>query len=337
MPIPSPFYGSDYVVINSGATFALGADPVLNISGGYTTYFQYYKLGFGATGAFSPVTASNPFPVTMSAGLTATISGFSGPIAVTGVAGGAVNVLGTVVVSGLTAAPVYVQTAPNCRVEVTGGRYLNKLTDNVSVFGPSGSTWLYSNMVDSSGVAIGTTANPMQVSFSGVTITANIASTVGVTNSPTGMGLIIQGMSGGSSVATTVGNTVGINDTAILYGMTAMYSRMGSMGVTLDAIYQALSVFGLVRPTTVRSGLLSITTGATGISPIGSGFTCAGGVNLKALGTNTDLIYLGGSLVGVSYGYQLEPGENVFFNVSNISMVYAMAKSGTQTLSYFAS
>ena len=207
MPL-NPYYGSDYVVINSGATFALGADPVLNISGGYTTYFQYYKLGFGATGAFSAVSASNPFPVTMAAGLTATISGFSGPIAVTGVAGGAVNVLGTVVVSGLTSAPVYIQTAPSSRVEVTGGRYLNKLTDNVSVFGPSGSTWLYSNMVDSSGVAIGTTANPMQVSFSGVTITANIASTVGVTNSPTGMGLIIQGMSGGSSVATTVGNTV---------------------------------------------------------------------------------------------------------------------------------
>ena len=334
MPL-NPYYGSDYVVINSGATFALGADPVLNISGGYTTYIQYYKLGYGATGAFSAVSATNPFPVTMAAGLTATISGFSGPIAVTGLAGGAVNVLGTVVVSGLTAAPVYIQTAPNCRVEVTGGRYLNQLTDSVSVFGPSGSTWLYSNLVNASGVAIGTTANPMQVSFSGVTITANIASTVGVTNSPTGMGLIIQGMSGGSSVATTVGNTVGINDTAILYGMTAMYARMAAMGVTLDAIYQALSVFGLVRPTTVRSGLVSMTTGATGISPIG--FTCAGGVNLKALGTNTDLIYLGGSLVGVSYGYQLEPGENVFFNVSNVNMVYGMAKSGTQTLSYFAS
>lgn len=335
MPIPSPYYGSDYVVINSGATFAIGADPILNISGGYTTYVQYYKLGFGATGAFSAVSTTNPFPVTMAAGLTATISGFSGPISVTGVAGGAVNVLGTVVVSGLTTAPVYVQTAANCRVEVTGGRYLNKSTDSVSVFGPSGSTWLYANLVNDSGVAIGTTANPMQVSFSGVTITANIASTVGVTNSPTGMGLIIQGMSGGYSVAATVGNTVGINDTAILYGMTGIYSRMGAMGVTLDAIYQALSVFGLVRPTTVRSGVVSMTTGATGISTVG--FTCAGGVNLKALGTNTDLIYLGGSLVGVSYGYQLEPGENVFFNVSNVNMVYGMAKSGTQTLSYFAS
>jgi hypothetical protein len=109
---------------------------------------------------------------------------------------------------------------------------------------------------------------------------------------------------------------------------------MGVMGGTLDAIYNALAVFGLVRPTSVRSTVLSLTTAPT---VLGSGFTCAAGVNLKALGANTDLIYLGGTLLGSSYGYQLEPGENVFLNVSNLNMIYAMSKSGTQTLSYFAS
>ena len=331
----SPYFGETYVVIEtSGVTFAVSADPV--VISGVTNYTQIYKMAYGPTGSLTVVDTGTPLPVTVAGGMTATISGFCGTIQIEGVGSGTpVPVSGTVSVMGLTASPVYVQTTTGCRVEVTGGRYLNKLTDNVSVFGPSGNTWIYSNLVNTSGVAIGTTANPMQVSFSGVTITANIAATIGVTNDSAGNGLRIQGMSGGFTIATTVGNTVGINDTAILTGMTAVYSRMGSMGGTLDAIYQALSVFGLVRPTTVRSGVLSITTGATAISSVG--FTCAGGVNLKALGTNTDLIYLGGSLVGTSFGYQLEPGENVFFNVSNISMVYAMAKSGTQTLSYFAS
>jgi hypothetical protein len=331
MPIPSPFYGSDYVVINSGATFAIGADPILNISGGYTTYVQYYKLGFGATGAFSAVSTTNPFPVTMAAGLTATISGFSGPISVTGLAGGAVNVLGTVVVSGLTSAPVYVQTAPNCRVEVTGGRYLNKLTDNVSVFGPSGSTWLYANIVNDSGVAIGTTANPMQVSFSGVTITANIASTVGVTNSPTGMGLMIQGMSGGTNVPVQIQNTVTIDDTDILSGMTAIYTQVLSLNSNLSAI-------GAARPSSFKTGRASST--FSSVTQVDSGgFTCQNGINIKALSTNTDFIYIGntGSFTGSSTGYALDPGDETFLSLVNTNKVWVVAASGTQTITYMAS
>jgi hypothetical protein len=329
MPIPSPFYGSDYVVINSGATFAIGADPILNISGGYTTYIQYYKLGFGATGAFSSVSASNPFPVTMSAGLTATISGFSGPIAVTGVAGGAVNVLGTVVVSGLTSAPVYVQTAPSCRVEVTGGRYLNKLTDNVSVFGPSGSTWIYANLVSSNGSVLGTTSNPMYVNITGATIQATVAATVGVTNATAGIGLLIQGMSGGYSVATTVGNTVGINDTALLTGMTSIYAQL----VSLNS--QILSIAGSV-PSTIKSGRTAPTAVVSQMDP--TGFTCSYGISLKAAATNTNLVYFAGNTgVSATTSYGLDPGEEIFVKVNNTNKIFTVTGSGTQALFYNAS
>jgi hypothetical protein len=329
MPIPSPFYGSDYVVINSGATFALGADPVLNISGGYTTYFQYYKLGFGATGAFSPVTASNPFPVTMSAGLTATISGFSGPIAVTGLAGGAVNVLGTVVVSGLTSAPVFIQTAPNSRVEVTGGRFLNRLTDNVSVFGPNGSTWIYANLVSGNGSVLGTTSNPMYVNITGATIQATVAATVGVTNATAGIGLLIQGMSGGYSVATTVGNTVGINDTSILTGMTSIYAQL----INLNS--QILSIAGSV-PSTIKSSRTAPTAVVSQMDP--TGFTCSYGINLKAAATNTNLVYFAGN-TGVSAvtSYGLDPGEEIFVKVNNTNKIFTVTGSGTQALFYNAS
>jgi hypothetical protein len=311
MSIPSQFYGSDYVVINSGATFAIGADSILNISGGYTTYVQYYKLGFGATGAFSPVTASNPFPVTMSAGLTATISGFSGPIAVTGVAGGAVNVLGTVVVSGLTAAPVYVQTAPNCQVEVTGGRYLNKLNDSVSVFGPSGSTWIYSNLVNSSGVAIGTISNPIYANITGATINATIPALVTVT-----------GLSGATGI--------NINDTNILLGMTGINAQVVGLRTDLQAL-------GVGRPTTLKTGRASAGSGSA-VQMDSAGYTCYAGINIRAISTNTDFVYLGnsGSLVGAS-GYALDPGENVFLDIQNTNTVYLISNTGTQVITYMAS
>ena len=307
----------------SGITANIATDYIG--TGGITGHYQLIKLAYGVADSATIVSSSNPFPVTIAAGMTATISGFTGTIQVQGVGGGTpVPVSGTVVVTGITTSQLYVTTTSGSRVEITGGIPLTKTRDAVSVFGPNGLTYVYTHLVDAAGNSLSYTNGALNVNIQGVTISTSIQSTVGV-----------FGISGATAVGVNIGNTVGINDTAILTGMTGIYSRMGTMGVTLDAIYQALSVFGLVRPTTVRSGIVSITTGATGISP--TGFTCASGINLKSLGTNTDLIYIGGSAVGTSFGYQLEPGENVFFNVSNVNMVYGMARSGTQSLSYFAS
>jgi hypothetical protein len=327
MPFPSPYYGSDYVVINSGATFAVGADPVTNISGGYSYYVQYYKLGFGATGAFTPVTSSNPFPVTVATGLTATISGFSGPISIVGTVGGqAVTVGGSVVVSGLTASPVYVQTAPSCRVEVTGGRYLSRLNDSVSVFGPSGSTWLYANLVDSTGTPIGSSGNPMYTNIIGATISVTINPTVGVTNQ-SGTALRVQGFSGGTSIPTTVGNTVGINDTAILASMAGISNQLGTLNTNLGTL-------GISRPTTFISGRLTATTGVTGLYP--AGYTTISGINIKASSSNTDLVYINSDGVA-SIGYELDPGQNIFLNVQNLRTIYLRAKTSSQVVSYMAS
>jgi len=329
MPFPSPYYGSDYVVINSGATFAVGADPVTNISGGYSYYVQYYKMGFGATGAFAPVTSSNPFPVTVATGLTAIVSGFSGPVSIVGTVGGqAVTVGGSVVVSGLTASPVYVQTAPNCRVEVTGGRYLSRLNDNVSVFGPSGSTWLYANLVDINGTPIGSSGNPLYTNIVGATISVTIDPTVGVTNQ-SGTALRVQGFSGGTSIPTTVGNTVGINDTAILASMAGISNQLGTLNSNIS------SIAGVV-PTAITGGR---TTATTVISQLDSvGYTCSNGVNLKSSSANTDIIYLNSSgISGSGIGYELDPGQAFFIKVNNTNKIYMKAKSGSQIISFLAS
>ena len=328
MPI-SPYFGDTYVVIEtSGVTFAVSADPV--VISGVTNYTQIYKMAYGPTGSLTVVDTGTPLPVTVAGGMSATISGFCGTIQIEGVGSGTpVPVSGTVSVMGLTASPVYVQTTTGCRVEVTGGRYLNKLTDNVSVFGPSGNTWIYSNLVNASGVAIGTTANPMQVSFSGVTITANIASTIGVTNDSAGNGLRIQGMSGGLSIAVTVGNTVGINDTAILTGMTNVYGQL----LTLNA--QILSIAGSV-PSSIKSNRISSSASATQMDA--TGFTCSYGINLKAAATNTNLVYFAGNTgVSSTSSYGLDPGEEIFVKVNNTNIIWTVTGSGNQTLFYNAS
>ena len=329
MPGPSPYFGDTYVVIEtSGVTFAVSADPV--IIGGVTNYTQIYKMAYGPTGSLTVVDTGTPLPVTVAGGVSATISGFSGTIAIQGVGSGTpVPVSGTVSVMGITASPVYVQTTTGCRVEVTGGRFLNKLTDNVSVFGPSGNTWIYSNLVNSSGVAIGTTAPPMQVSFSGVTITANIASTIGVTNDSAGNGLRIQGMTGGRSVDVTVGNTVGINDTAVLASMAGISNSLG----TLNA--QILNIAGSV-PSSIKSNRISSSASATQMDA--TGFTCSYGINLKAAATNTNLVYFAGNTaVSSSSSYGLDPGEEIFVKVNNTNIIWTVTGSGNQTLFYNAS
>jgi hypothetical protein len=330
MPDPSPYYGNNYIGLNTGASAFIGADPIYDVGGSYTYYVQYYKTVFGASGSFDAVSSSNPFPVTVTNGLTATIAGITGTVTIQGTPSGvAVPVSGSVVVTGLTASPVPVYTPPGCRVEITGGRYLNKLTDNVSVFGPSGSTWLYANLVNASGVAIGTTSNPMQVSFSGVTITASIAATVGVTNDSAGNGLRIQGMSGGTSVAVTVGNTVGINDTAILTGMTNIYNQI----VTLNS--NISSIAGVV-PTGITGGRVTATTAVSQLDSVG--YTCSNGVNVKSSSANTDIIYLNNSgISGSGIGYELDPGQAFFIKVNNTNKIYMKAKSGSQIISFLAS
>jgi hypothetical protein len=63
------------------------------------------------------------------------------------------------------------------------------------------------------------------------------------------------------------------------------------------------------------------------------------GINIKALSTNTDFIYVGNTsgLVGSSYGYALDPGENVFLDIQNTNKLYAVSNTGTQIITYMAS
>jgi len=325
MPSPSPFGPQDDNVIieTGGLTFFVATDSV--VFAGVTAQFQLQKLAFGPTGSAQIVTSTSGLPVNVVAGgITANLVGFCG--AVQGIVGGTpVTVDGTVYVTGISSAPAYVRTASGYQVEITGGVPLNKTKDAISVFGPSGSTWVFANLVNQSGTQIGNSANPMFVQISGATINALINPTVGVTNSASSP-LFISGVSGATAVSVNVGNTVGVNDTAILNGMTALYGQLVSLNLGLAT----------AMPTGFKTGRTSSTYPA--VQQLDSGYTCGKGVSVKALSTNTDFIYLGnsGSFSG-SVGHALDPGDSVFFSIDNLNKIYVLAASSTQTVTYIAS
>jgi hypothetical protein len=301
---------TNLIIETSGLTAAVATDVAR--FGGITAHFQVMKLAYGVTGSATIVSAATPFPVTVSGGMTATISGFTGTIAVQGPAAGPVVVSGTVSAIGLSGSPVYVSTQSGTRIEVTGGRSLSRNTDSVSVFGPSGLTYVYVNLVDSSGSALGISGDALKVSISGAAINATIGTT-----------LAVQGFSGGYPLS--------INDTNLLGGMTAIYNEV--VGLRSD-----FTSLGVGRPSTFKTGRLSTTSVSVGQLD-SAGYTTTSEINIKALSTNTDFVYIGNTagLIGSSFGYALDPGESVSLNVINTNKIYAISNTGTQVITYLAS
>lgn len=74
------------------------------------------------------------------------------------------------------------------------------------------------------------------------------------------------------------------------------------------------------------------------------GFDSRRGVLIKASSTNTSVVYLGGadvenSLTGsnTTTGFELAPAESVVLPVMRVNGLYAVANSGSQKVSFFAS
>jgi len=306
------------IIETSGLTAAVATDVVQ--FGGMTAHFQLIKLAHGICGSATVVSSATPLPVVVSGGMTATIAGFTGTIQIQGAASGyPVAVTGTVTTTGLSASPVYVTTATGSRVEITGGIPLTKTKDAISVYGPAGLTYVYVHLVDASGNSLSYTNRALDVNITGATINATIPSTV-----------TVVGLSGATAVGVSVGNTVGINDTNILTGMTAIYGQIVGMRTDLGG-------FAVVRPTAFTNGRVSVTTSQSQMNS--GGYTCSSGVNIKALSTNTDFVYIGNTsgFIGGSSGYALDPGENVFLDIVNTNKIWLQAASGTQVITFMAS
>lgn len=318
--MPSTTDTDNSIPIQTSGLTAFIATDYVGTAGVITGHYQMIKLAYGVAGAATVVNSSTPLPVSIAGGLTATISGFTGTFAVQGVGGGPVVVSGTVTTTGLTTAPLYVRTTTGFQVEVTGGRQLSKTSDSVSVYGPSGVSYIYAQLVSGvSGTALSVTNGALNVSIAGATINATIPSTV-----------TVVGLSGATAVGVNVGNTVGINDTNILNGMTAIYSQI--VGMRSD-----LGGFAVVRPSGATSARITTTTTAGQFG----GFTCQSGINIKSSSTNTDIVYIADTTTAPSgststTGYELDPGESIFINIINSNKLSYRAKTSSQIISYIA-
>lgn len=306
----------------------MASNIVINVASGNTAniatneiggaQYQVFKVAYGNTSSASLVSSSTPLPVVLSTGVTANIVNFTDPVIVVGnSAGDAVFVQGTVSVQGVSGAPL----------AITGGIARSYTRDSMAVYGFGGNTWIPATLVGSGGAALGVSGNALRVSVQDITVTAYINPTIAVENSGATGSLRVQGFTGAYPFTVAVSGTAAINDTNIVNGITAIYAKV-------DDIYDALSVFGLVRPSGVTAGIRTLTTASVQLN---SGFTCYAGINLKASSTNTDIIYVGDSNLATNLGYNLDPGEQLFLNVGNLNVVYVRAKTSTQSISYFAS
>ena len=120
------------------------------------------------------------------------------------------------------------------------------------------------------------------------------------------------------------------NNKLIIGGITAIYTQV--VGLRTD-----LAVLGVGRPSAFKTGRLSATSLAASHMD-SAGYTTTAAINIKALSTNTDFIYIGNTagLLGSSFGYALDPGENVSINVINTNKIFAISNTGTQVITYLA-
>lgn len=85
------------------------------------------------------------------------------------------------------------------------------------------------------------------------------------------------------------------------------------------------------QPTGLGSNKVSVTAAGTKVQ---LGSTVCVSVTIKALATNTGLIFVGNSSVSSLNGFQLSAGDGVSFNISNINAIYIDSSVNGEGVTY---
>lgn len=88
-------------------------------------------------------------------------------------------------------------------------------------------------------------------------------------------------------------------------------------------------------PSTIYNGKKTVTTAGTRVT-LASSQAITSGVTIKALSTNTGVIYVGDSSVSSSNGYQLAAGDSVFLEIANLSTVNLDSSVNGEGVTYLA-
>lgn len=89
----------------------------------------------------------------------------------------------------------------------------------------------------------------------------------------------------------------------------------------------------ITSPTSVTSGKDTVTTAGTHEQM--ANVPCRG-VSIKALSTNTGMIYLGPDGVAAATGYQLAAGESIDIAIDNVNRIYIDASVSGEGVTYLA-
>jgi len=334
------------VGIAGGLTATIATDFVIDVYGA-TSHVQLTKMVFGGTSDATRITSTSPLPVyipstgvTLNTRATITGGGTAGSVQVVNYSTTSLKVNG----SGLNNAVVTEDQAGNTLLaNIFAG--IQGLSSNFSSgnykiksigAGPDGvTTGSYVRLFDPTtnliaGVSNGGGSNALMVQILGapITLTATISPSVAVTNTDA-TPLYIRG-STGSPVSIT-----GITLESLLTSINqsgnsgaTFTSRIPAIETLLNAGTAKVTVDSQTLPTTLTTGLFTATTSPTTISA--AGFTCTRGVNLKSNYTNTFQIFVGiTSVIGTTNAYPIDPGENLFVEISNLNKLFALSGGGS--------
>lgn len=110
----------------------------------------------------------------------------------------------------------------------------------------------------------------------------------------------------------------------------------GSVSVSNFPATQPISgTVGITQPTAISSGRTTVTTAGTRVQM--ASVALVAGATIKALPTNTGLIYVGNVGVTSANGFILSPRESVFVAADNLNRFYIDAQVNGEGVSYLAS
>ena len=95
-------------------------------------------------------------------------------------------------------------------------------------------------------------------------------------------------------------------------------------------------ISSIVQPTTLIHGVKTVTTAGTEVA-LTTSKNLKSGVTVKALQSNTGIIYVGLNPVTSLTGFQLTASESVFIEIHNSSLIYIDSSVNGEGVSYIGS
>lgn len=198
--------------------------------------------------------------------------------------------------------------------------------------------------------------NTLLASGISVTITGSVAATI-ADGADVTEGAIADAIAAAGGVGTISAKlrrtTQGLEDLKTLIVLAAGSNIIGKVGIDQTTpgttnkvdtgLVQALTDAQLrasavpviqAAPTTPINGRTTVTTAGTRVVLAGS--TTVKSVTIKALGTNTGIIYVGDSAVSSSNGFPLYARDTVSMDISNLNVIYIDSSVNNEGISYIA-